>query len=420
MQEDPMPASVEDFAILEQPYLLVTFIPYYQDERNDLWLERSWHHDLIAHWTYLKNFTVCAPCLRKGQEPNLVRVEPPPGARFIALPPQTSKLRALLASPRTGLTLWHAIREAHIIHSSVIGWPYPLGWIANPLAVFQRKRLLVVVESSWRRTVPGTSTWSYRLFDAISDQMARWSCSHADLALFTQPEYRAALHTRGRGVAYVTPAVWINEGDILDVGAATDSWARKVVEPVRFLFAGRLVSGKGVDVLLSALRILDSRGSRSQVDIIGHGDRRAACAETAASLVGVRLNLLEPVPYGKAFFELVQSYHVLLLPSLTDEQPRVVFDANARAVPVIASSTDGLRPHVEPGKTGWLVPPGDPEALATSMSEAALGAAMLRDWGMAALNATRGRTHRAMHQQRSRLIEKHLMHRHSRADPSRS
>src|SRR5437763_3525524 len=55
------------------------------------------------------------------------------------------------------------------------------------------------------------------------------------------------------------------------------------------------------------------------------------------------LRLLDPVPPGAPFLALVRRYHALLLPSLSDEQPRVVLDAASQAVPAIASDTDGLR-----------------------------------------------------------------------------
>jgi glycosyltransferase involved in cell wall biosynthesis len=122
----------------------------------------------------------------------------------------------------------------------------------------------------------------------------------------------------------------------------------------------------------------------------------------------VRLELLDPVPYGASFFELVRSYHGLVVPSLTDEQPRIVFDANAQAVPVIASDTDGLRPHVEHDETGWLVPPGDVAALAAAIERAVASPAELRRMGLAALTKVHGSTHRAMHVVRSHILRRHL------------
>jgi glycosyltransferase involved in cell wall biosynthesis len=38
--------------------------------------------------------------------------------------------------------------------------------------------------------------------------------------------------------------------------------------------------------------------------------------------------------------------------------------------PVVASRAGGLPDKVRPGETGWLVPPGDADALARALSEA--------------------------------------------------
>jgi glycosyltransferase involved in cell wall biosynthesis len=240
------------------------------------------------------------------------------------------------------------------------------------------------------------------------DFMARWSCRRASIAFFTHSTYRDTLHSGSRGSAYVTPAVWINEADILEEAAACLSWQCKDIEPVRMLFAGRLKAGKGVDVLLAALQMLDDRGVNAQVDIIGQGDRRRICEEHARSFRRVRLSVMDPVPYGRPFFELVRGYHALLLPSITDEQPRVVFDANSQAVPVIASDTPGIRPHVDNDRTGWLLPAGDAEKLAKMIEHAMASEPRLRSMGLAALAATHGHTHVEMHRIRFEILKQHF------------
>src|SRR5262249_39092256 len=158
---------------------------------------------------------------------------------------------------------------------------------------------------------------------------------------------------------------------------------------------------------LEALRSLDDRGIAAHVDTSGSGDQSDACREAASRFRHVRLTNLEPVPYGKAIFERIRTYHAVLVPSLTQEQPRIVFDAYAQAVPVLASDTDGIRPYVENGKTGWLLPPGDAPALAAAIERASRAVPELRAMGMAGLRASHGFTHQAMHRWRSHLIREH-------------
>ena len=49
---------------------------------------------------------------------------------------------------------------------------------------------------------------------------------------------------------------------------------------------------------------------------------------------------------------------------------RVAAEAQAMGRPVIATDHGGARETVLPGKTGWLVPPGDPSALVDALDEA--------------------------------------------------
>jgi glycosyltransferase involved in cell wall biosynthesis len=243
--------------------------------------------------------------------------------------------------------------------------------------------------------------------NALRTRMARWSCNHAHLALFTQAGYRDTLCTSNKANAHVTPAVWVNAADILDDDSARIAWEAKMAGPVKLLFAGRLVALKGVDVLLASLRSLEARGIRAYVDIIGQGEARAACVQAASELQSIRISVLDPVPYGRPFFELVRKYHAVLVPSLSDEQPRIVFDAYSQSVPVIASATDGLRPHIDKGRTGWLVPVGDVEALASAIARADQVPSELRAMGRAALEASRRLTHKAMHRQRLQFLREH-------------
>ena len=85
-----------------------------------------------------------------------------------------------------------------------------------------------------------------------------------------------------------------------------------------------------------------------------------------------------------------------------------MFDAAARAVPVIASATDGIRPYVADGETGRLVTPGDVESLASVISTCAATPESFARYGLAALVKVRTLTHEAMHITRSQLLAKHF------------
>jgi glycosyltransferase involved in cell wall biosynthesis len=405
--------SAEDFVIIKQPYLAVLNIPYFMDGAGRVFLDRAWHHDLIRHLDYLAAFTLAAPLrplpvdtttLVPLAEKDRLRI------KLVPLPPQTSRIRAITQMPATVRSVWRAVGQAKIVHTGIGSWPYPLGWLAAPIARLRGKKLLIIVESSpWRipAKMRATTPLRKKIEAGIYEHLAQYWCSSADLSFYTQPAYLEQLHHHGKGSAYVTPATWVNTENLLDDAQARLLWSGKMQERVRFLFAGRLVIEKGVKVLLEAAAKLAATGAHGTLHIIGDGPLRndVVAAERNGAF---SIKYFEPIPYGPTFLAFLQQYHAVVIPSLSDEQPRVVFDAAARAVPVLASDTDGLRPHVQDNRTGCLVPAGDPEALAEVMATLMDNPELLRSLAMEALSLVRGKTHRAMHVERSRIIARHL------------
>jgi glycosyltransferase involved in cell wall biosynthesis len=59
-----------------------------------------------------------------------------------------------------------------------------------------------------------------------------------------------------------------------------------------------------------------------------------------------------------------------VLPSRFEGLPTAIIEAMAAGRAVVATTAGGNAEVVEPGKTGWLVPPGRPFALADAISRA--------------------------------------------------
>jgi glycosyltransferase involved in cell wall biosynthesis len=397
---------------IEQEYLLVTSIPAYLGSDGSVWLDRLWQRDFVAHLNYVRRLTLAAPALPRRPDLDLVRVDPPAGAtlRIVPLPKQESMLGALLRLPITTKQLWRAIGDAGIVHSGIAGWPFPLGWVANSIALLRGKQLFLVVESApWRLTGLGDEGLRHRVRAFVTERLARFFVNRASLTLFTHEAYKQSLLTRPRRRGIVIPASWIDDADVLSPPAAQSAWeAKRASGSVRLLFAARLVPEKGTDLLLRAVAGARVARGALRIDIIGEGSGRKSCEEAARRGGAIALRVLDPLPYGPRFFELLRGYHAALVPSVTDEQPRIVFDAFAQAVAVIGADTPGLSGHVRPEQTGWLVTRGDEEAWAGALERAAKSASELEGMGLAALSEAREMTHSRMHEARWRVLVEEL------------
>jgi glycosyltransferase involved in cell wall biosynthesis len=85
--------------------------------------------------------------------------------------------------------------------------------------------------------------------------------------------------------------------------------------------------------------------------------------------------------------DVLGSAQAFVLPSLSEAFPNAAIEAMAAGLPVVASAVGGLLDLVDHGRTGLLVPPADPGALAGAIASlvddparaARLGAAARED-----------------------------------------
>jgi glycosyltransferase involved in cell wall biosynthesis len=121
----------------------------------------------------------------------------------------------------------------------------------------------------------------------------------------------------------------------------------------RFLYLGRLSEEKGVETLLEAWRAVDV-----PLDIIGDGPLAADLRAIAPPSV----NFVGAIP-GDRVPERLSSVRALVVSSRWYEAaPRVIAEAFAAGVPVIASDIGALPGFVVDGVNGVLAVPGDPSS----------------------------------------------------------
>jgi glycosyltransferase involved in cell wall biosynthesis len=409
-EEVTLPEEQTQYTISNR-YLLVSNIPCYVDPAGRKYVAPLWQKDLREHQIYLPRLVLACPCIHAIPPADMVPITDYPDSGelpVVALRASASLLGAVFHLPVTVAALWGAVGMTEIVHCGVAGWPIPLGWVVTPIAWLRRRFLVVLVESAPWRSRPGMATSiKFRIKSALYEAMARLCSRVASLAIFTHSGYEKSLLKTGHSEGCVIPASWIDEGAILSRSEAEAAWENKSATPggLRLLFVGRLQEEKGVRVLLEALRLVSNEGLNVELDILGAGELWDECQRLASAWRGPsQLRLLGTVPYGPEFFSLLQDYHAVVVPSLSDEQPRIVFDAYSQALPVLASRTEGLTDCIQEGVTGMLVRPGDADDFAGLIRWASGNKERLRTMGAAALDMARGMTHQTMHRRRCKIL----------------
>jgi glycosyltransferase involved in cell wall biosynthesis len=138
--------------------------------------------------------------------------------------------------------------------------------------------------------------------------------------------------------------------------------------PLRVLFLGSLLPFKGAHVLVEAMRRLPPGRATLAIHGFPGSGAEAYVAELERRARGL------PITFGGSYAQrelgdLLQAAHVLVVPSLCYETFSLVTrEARRYGRPVIASRLGALPEAVRDGVDGFLVPPGDPAALAAALA----------------------------------------------------
>lgn len=135
------------------------------------------------------------------------------------------------------------------------------------------------------------------------------------------------------------------------------------------LFVGRLVEGKGVDILLRALPAVLASQPDAMLTLVGGGPERVRLASLAQQL-GIELRVIfeGPVAHASlaAFFRRAA---LLALPSREEGFGLVLVEALGCGCPIVASDLPAIRNLLQDGQAGRLFRIGDVDALSQALTE---------------------------------------------------
>jgi glycogen(starch) synthase len=203
------------------------------------------------------------------------------------------------------------------------------------------RRPLFIAHQTWIMNPDGSAGWQHRLKRFALRYATSFAISGA--------------------IADSLPGPSIRVGNPYDDAVFKDSPSEQ--RSRELIFVGRLVSDKGVSLLLDALKLMEAK---PHLTIVGDGPERAALEKQAADLqLGSQIEFVGR-QHGEQLAKLLRQHQILIIPSLWREPFGIVaLEGIACGCVVVGSAGGGLAEAI--GPCGVTFPNGDEAALATAI-----------------------------------------------------
>lgn len=267
-----------------------------------------------------------------------------------------SDLKALIEIYRILRTLRPVIANMSTPKMGLVGGL--AAWLARvPHRIYTLRGLRYETTHLWKRLL---LKWCERAACGAAHHVLCISRSVRDSVLrdrLTRPDKAIILDRRGSEGIAIPPPGQKNDDEAL---------RRRIGIPVggRVLgFVGRLTRDKGVRELVECVKILNQEGRQVHLLLLGEFERGdpvdSATEQWIRSDPGC--HWLGFVPEPGPYFKLMD---VFVLPTYREGLPKVLLEAAVAGTPVVSTRVSGVVDIIEDGRTGLLVPSGDPVQLA--------------------------------------------------------
>ena len=250
-------------------------------------------------------------------------------------------------------------READVVHTPL---PGDLPLIGLLLAMTMRKKIVARYGGSWAPTARTT------LFNRITRGLLRGAAGGSRVMLAT-----GEAPVGGDGRVQFIFSTALSEEELRRIDART---GRSLSDPPRLVYVGRLSPEKGVPVLLRAIAaVAAGLGPRTpRLALVGDGPQRRELETLVVSLGCSAFVTFEGQKTRDELSGELSSADLCVQPSLTEGFSKAWLDAMAHGLPVLSSDVGAARAVLgSPGERGWLVPPGDSDALAEAIRRVLAG-----------------------------------------------
>jgi glycosyltransferase involved in cell wall biosynthesis len=279
-----------------------------------------------------------------------------------AMPPYNS----IVSSLRYAKEAHRALREyVHKWERLYIRFPSPFSLYAFSLAKRRNLPVFMHLVGDTRKVVEQGSKFNAiiriaaQAYLAWAERALRHMIRHANHTLANGKDMRRFYRDCGHNVTEIRTSTF-SEDEIFVRNSACSSSSI-----LRLIYVGFLRHEKGLEYLIKALPATEHAvGKKVVLDIVGNGEIEDELKEMVISF-GLQgsVNFCGYIPMGDRLSRLYRQADIFVLPSVSEGTPRVLLEAMANGLPVIATRVGGIPFTVEDGLNGLLIEPKDCEAI---------------------------------------------------------
>jgi glycosyltransferase involved in cell wall biosynthesis len=214
-----------------------------------------------------------------------------------------------------------------------------------------RAKVVLEVHADWRASTRLYGSPARRLLSRFGDAVAASAVRRSDAVRTVSPFTTDLVRELGVAPAGTFPA-------FMELDAFTARPPAPLPAQPRLLFVGVLERYKGFDALVDAWRLAAPRVPDAMLHVVGSGSLRELVPTTVQWS-----SRLEPEEVAAAMDEA----WALVLPSRSEGMGRVLVEAFCRGRGVVGTRAGSIPDLVEDGRSGILVDPDDPRALADAI-----------------------------------------------------
>jgi glycosyltransferase involved in cell wall biosynthesis len=243
----------------------------------------------------------------------------------------------------------------------VLRLPSPTCIIAFPLAKFYKKKIVTYYASDIKNVVLyGNKYKGYKrvvslLMVRIIYSIYAYFVNNADAGIFLSKDL---MFRHNQKNSIYTFASLVSRSSLVDrvYSPTTNS--------IKILFVGRLTHEKGINYAIKAVGELLKSNISCDLTICGYGPERSFLQRMTEDLnLDSNVHFIGNISSRVEIEKIYKSHDVFLLPSISEGTPKVILEAMAYGLIVVATSVGGIPEIVEDGVNGFLVDPSSSKSI---------------------------------------------------------